>query len=221
MRIIITLLLCIACMPFNSVAQQKRLQLGVTGGLSSTYISGDAVTQGDAIYGFQGTLKAVFDFRPVQFGAGVEVGNIATNIVVPRFSATKGLYPASYNGDIAGFYKAPHALLNFKINVTDNLYFCIGGLGGVMMANSDVIEKNFTTLLYGANAGLVINFGSTIGIEIFEGWRHTKIEDVYRFEVPNGSQPIVYEIDMSHTLNYFTTNIGLRIRFGRERAWYR
>lgn len=222
MKLIHRVALAVVLLVYSSsaVVAQQLFQLGVTGGLSSSLVSGYQVYQDGAIWGYHGTAKALLDLRPIQFGVGVEVGHIEAE-VVDAYASGYGLYYVR-DMDVAGFYKVPHALVNAKVNIGNSLYFFGGGMCGIMLGKSDLIQDNFSTLLYGANLGLVINMGEHLGLEIAEGWRHTKIDGTYMPDGYSSYQGLFPRIPVSYTINYFTTNIGLRIRFGsNENKWYR
>lgn len=226
------LVLLILIILYNPAAYAKqRFQLGLTGGLSTAYLNKEAsvfTLPEESLWGYHAGAKALLDFRFLQFGLGLEVGNIKGDIaryVDNGFGVYRGFTIGEDNVSVLGFYKAPHVLANVKINVGSSLYFFAGGMGGAMMGNSGITLSKYTAPFYGANLGLVINLGNNLGLEIYEGWRHTEI---YR-QVPLGDIEARlgrYSYSVSNytgaVVNYFTTNVGLRIRFGsNENKWYR
>lgn len=212
-RVVLAAVLLISSSAVNA---QQLIQLGLTGGVSFSFVSGYKTDI--AMLGYQGAAKALIDFRPVQFGVGIEGGHIKGNAADP-FYVQSGRTEMS-RMELAGIYRAPHVFVNGKLNVSNRAYFFAGGMYGMMWGRSLMIKDNFSSSLYGANLGFVVNLSEHMGLEIAEGWRRVKVEGVYenigtyRYYFPD--MPIAY------TINYLTTSIGLRIRFGsNENKWYR
>lgn len=229
MRNVLALLLCVMFLPAVSSGRGQLFQLGVSGGFSSARMGKEVnVRPGGKLSGYNYTIKGMADFHWVQFGIGVEMGSI-TGDMTRIVDAWQGRFAIDYlpvrEAEITGFYKAPHALLNLKLNAAKSLYFFGGGMCGVMFSKGDLLNDNFTSLLYGANAGVAVTVYKRIVIELQQGWRFTEIGDMVSAEHVTGMSRTYtnsFPFYTGHTLNYFTTNIGLRIRFGsNENRWYR
>lgn len=206
MRIVVAITLLIVSMSYYAKAQQW-LQLGLGGGASHSHISGTVdFYQASPIFGFNGTVKAMGDFRKVRAGLALEAGNIAGKVVKQHIStrsddARKTL---AENNSIAGGYKLPHAFVHGKINLKGGNYIFAGGMAGWIMGNSQVAERSFSSFAFGINAGVVFQLTGRLGLELTEGWRHTQISgNVYPGK------------NMQHRLDYFNTNVGVVYSFGK------
>lgn len=220
MRNVLTLLFIIV-IPTVCLAQQS-LVLGASGGFSIAQMGKELnVKQNSPLRGYNSTLKWMVNFRKTQLGIGVEMGSIKgsmirmvvmdyvdTQVIVARYES---------HATITGSYKAPHGFVHYKINATDKLYFFAGPMVGLLMGNSQLLRGKFNSVVFGANAGMVFRLGSRLELEIQEGWRHLGIKGAIPpyFATYNPTTSNMRAYNTGHTLDYFTTSVGLHVRVGK------
>lgn len=185
---------------------QQWLQLGAGGGVSHAHLSRTVdFYQASPVWGFNGTVKAGADFRYIKFGAAIEAGNIAGKVVRQHVSmrTDDARRTLAEQATVAGSYLLPHIFVHGKLGFSNGSYIYLGPVAGMVMANSGLTERRYSTFAYGADAGFVFRLSQRLGMEITEGWRQTQVQGF-----SNGR-------NMQHRLDYFNTNVGVVYSFGK------
>lgn len=204
----------------HNTSAKVGFQFGLTGGFSAANTSKEANVSrvaGKSLLGYNAGVKALLDYRWVQFGLGVETGSIYGHM--ERYALVSfGLHTPVFSmrndkASLLGFYTNPYLLVNFKKNIGQTSYLYAGGVAGLMSGSSDISLGRYNSAVFGANLGWVMKLTDNIGIEVSEGWRRV---GVYYDELKPEFEyyPQKGESNRSGAVvNYFSTNIGLRLSF--------
>lgn len=176
------------------VKAQNGFDLVFGGGLSTAYASGPQLRTTVPALGATAVVKTIWDTRKWQVGAGVDFG-VASHgtverdvVLVVEHNNTVVSYANTRVEDapFATPYFSPHALVNYKLNIPDRLYFYGGAVLGYTFTRqgfdmkpdgANTYYRNVRGLVTGTNLGLVINFGGRVSLDLSESWRMSFLKE--------------------------------------------
>lgn len=234
------LLSFIVVLPFFASAQNS-IDLVLGAGLGTAYASNPKLQTTSAAIGANGTIKAMWDTRKWQLGAGIDVGAMSHGRVERQLTFYTEVnnqvvsYSTSGAEDVqfATPYYSPHAIVNYKLNIPDKLYFYGGGVLGYTFTRhrfdtspsmANAFSRNVRGMMTGANLGLVIHFGGRVSLDLSENWRMSFLNDpnpaeysaLARENNPWATNYKIYLDDASlikeYNVQVFVTTIALRVR---------
>jgi len=186
-------LLFITAMPLFATAQ-NNFDIVFGAGLATASAGSPQLQTTTIAIGVNGAVKAIWDTHKWQLGAGIDVGAMGKGTVKRELILTTVLNneTVSYNtanneeAKFATPYFSPHAIIHYKINIPDKLYFYGGGvLGytftrhGFELAPNEVgtTFRNVRGMMTGINLGLVIHLGDHVSLDLSESWRMSFLKD--------------------------------------------
>lgn len=203
----------------------SNFHIGLTGGVNTSFTFLHTVRgpgyEGLAL-GANGNLKALYNTRKWQFGAGIETGTLNGDVYRTLINPGSGYYAGgrivSTDEKVAAPYVAPHLLVNYKAKFPGGVYMYFGAMGGRMSTkNTMTWDGKGSGWMAGANIGVVIKINKLISLDIYEGWRQGWIKsepDIYgTFDQSRKYENYYYYYPLNKfNLSFFNTNIGLRIK---------
>ncbi|MBZ0097613.1 MAG: hypothetical protein K8F30_00935, partial [Taibaiella sp.] len=229
----------IALVP-TCVSAQNYFDIYLGSGLASAYAGGPQVRTTAGAIGVNASMKAMLDIHNWQFGAGADIGAMTpgsierdlTIVTVHNDVETRQAVTREEDAQFAAPYYSPYALINYKLNVTDRLFFYGGGVLGYTFTRqgfdmkpdgANTYFRNVHGMMTGANLGLSINFGGRASLDLSENWRMSFLNEPspggYRaLEESNriGAANYVQYFDAAslvteYKLHVFHTSIAVRI----------
>lgn len=224
MRLILLLLFTSFIFSTNTLAV-SNFHIGLTGGINTSFTFMHTLRgpgyEGLA-FGANGSLKALYNIRKWQFGAGIETGTLNGDV----YRTLKDPYTGysthhrfvSKDEKVAAPYFAPHLLVNYKAKLPGSIYMYFGAMGGrISTKNTMTWNGKGSGWMAGANIGVVIKINKLISLDIYEGWRQGWIRNepaTYgAFDPTRKYYNYYYYYPLNKfNLSFFNTNIGVRFK---------
>lgn len=230
----------ITAMPLFATAQ-NNFDLVFGTGLGTAYASSTQLQTTTAAIGVSGAVKAMWDTRKWQLGAGIDVGamgkgTVKRELILINVLNNEVMSYNTANTEEAKFsspYYSPHFIINYKLNIPDRLYFYGGGVLGYTFTRHGFELKpnevgttfrNVRGMTTGINLGLVIHLGDHVSLDLSESWRMSFLKDpdpggylaLEKAERIIGPNYVKYYDESSlvteYDLNVFHTSVAMRIR---------